>query len=52
MGNILDELWAGLVSYSPEGETQMEVAESIKSEDNVNWTVKLEDGWETVMVLL
>jgi oligopeptide transport system substrate-binding protein len=45
-GNIVDELWAGLVSYSPEGETQMEVAESIESEDNVNWTVKLEDGWE------
>lgn len=44
-GNIIDEIWEGLVSYSVDGDTQMEVAESIESDDNVNWTIKLNDGW-------
>ncbi len=44
-GHIVDAIFAGLVSYDAEGETQMEVAESIESDDNVTWTVKLEDGW-------
>lgn len=44
-GHIVDAIFAGLVSYDTDGETQMEVAESIESDDNVTWTVKLEDGW-------
>ncbi|MTB89233.1 ABC transporter substrate-binding protein [Aeromicrobium senzhongii] len=42
-GNIIDLLYAGLVSYDPEGEMTNEVAESIESEDNKNWTIKLKD---------
>ncbi|WP_238148354.1 peptide ABC transporter substrate-binding protein [Rothia halotolerans] len=44
-GRIVDLLYAGLVSYTSEGETEMEVADSIESEDNKTWTVKLKDGW-------
>ena len=44
-GHIVDEIFAGLVSYSTDGSTEMEVAESIESEDNVTWTVTLKDGW-------
>lgn len=42
-GNIIDLLYAGLVSYDPEGKATNEVAESIESEDNKNWTIKLKD---------
>lgn len=45
-GNIIDLLFAGLTTLSPSGELSMEVAESIESEDNVTWTVVLEDGWK------
>ncbi|RLV56853.1 ABC transporter substrate-binding protein [Aeromicrobium phragmitis] len=44
-GNIIDLIFAGLVSYTTDGETEMEVAESIESEDNITWTVTLKDGW-------
>lgn len=44
-GNIIDLVFAGLVSYTTEGESEMEVAESIESEDNITWTVTLKDGW-------
>lgn len=44
-GRIVDLLYAGLVSYSADGETQMEVADSIESDDNKTWTVNLKDGW-------
>ena len=45
-GRIVDLLYAGLVSYTADGETEMEVADSIEpSEDNKTWTVKLKDGW-------
>src|SRR5699024_4187907 len=43
-GHIVSAIFAGLLSYDTDGETQMEVAESIESDDNVTWTVKLEDG--------
>ena len=45
-GNIVDLIFAGLVSYSIDGETELEVAESIESEDNQTWTVTIEEGWE------
>lgn len=44
-GHIVDAIFAGLVSYNTDGTTEMEVAESIESDDNVTWTVTLEDGW-------
>ena len=44
-GRAVDLLYAGLVSYEKDGSSVNEVAESIESEDNVTWTVKLKD-WE------
>lgn len=44
-GKIVDLLFAGLVSYDADGAPHNEVAESIESDDNVTWTVTLEDGW-------
>jgi oligopeptide transport system substrate-binding protein len=44
-GNVIDELYAGLVAYKADGSTVNEVADSIESEDNKTWTVKLKD-WE------
>ena len=40
-GLILDHIFAGLEYYDVKGNPQMEVAESIKSEDNQNWTIKI-----------
>lgn len=45
-GKIVTSLFAGLVSYTAEGEIENEVAESIESEDSQNWTVTLKDGWK------
>jgi peptide/nickel transport system substrate-binding protein/oligopeptide transport system substrate-binding protein len=43
---VVNSLWTGLVQFSSEGEVQYTgVAESIESEDNVEWTVTLKDGW-------
>lgn len=44
-GNILDLIFAGLVYYDADGAPHNEVAESITSDDNVTWTVTLQDGW-------
>ncbi|WP_374999765.1 ABC transporter substrate-binding protein [Aeromicrobium sp. CTD01-1L150] len=44
-GNVIDQLFAGLVVYDNEGESSLEVAESIESEDNQTWTITLKD-WE------
>ncbi|HJF14397.1 MAG TPA: ABC transporter substrate-binding protein [Enteractinococcus helveticum] len=44
-GHIVDAIFAGLVSYATDGSTELEVAESIESEDNLTWTIKLNDGW-------
>jgi len=43
-GKIIDSIFAGLVSYDAEGATEMDVAESIESDDNQLWTVKLKEG--------
>ena len=45
-GNIIDLVFAGLVSYETDGTPQNEVAESIESDDNQNWTIKLKSGWK------
>src|SRR5699024_8094488 len=44
-GHIVDAIFAGLVSYNSDGSTEMEVAESIESEDNLTWTITLNEGW-------
>ncbi|MCL1897643.1 MAG: ABC transporter substrate-binding protein [Micrococcales bacterium] len=43
-GRIVDLLFAGLVYYDAEGNTNLDMAESIESDDSINWTVKLKDG--------
>jgi oligopeptide transport system substrate-binding protein len=43
---IVDALWTGLIEYETDGAASFTgVAESIESEDNVTWTVTLNDGW-------
>src|SRR5699024_12858209 len=37
-GHIVDAIFAGLASYDTDGVTQMEVATSIETDDNVTWT--------------
>ncbi|WP_061960905.1 peptide ABC transporter substrate-binding protein [Demequina flava] len=43
-GKIMTALFAGLVSYNADGSIEMDVAESIESDDNITWTVTLKDG--------
>ncbi len=42
-GNIIDLLYAGLITYKADGSQENEVAESIESDDSKVWTVKLKD---------
>ncbi|WP_245725805.1 peptide ABC transporter substrate-binding protein [Propionibacterium cyclohexanicum] len=42
-GKVVDLLWAGLISYEPDGTTKNEVAQSIDTTDNKTFTVKLKD---------
>jgi len=45
-GNILDNVFTGLVSYDPDtAKPENAVAKSIESTDNTNWTVKLNDNY-------
>lgn len=44
-GKILDLIFAGLVYYDADGAPHNEVADSITSDDNTTWTIKLKDGW-------
>ncbi len=43
-GKVVDLLFAGLVSYDATGEPQMEVAESIETEDSQTYEVALKEG--------
>ncbi len=43
-GKIVTSIFAGLVSYTAEGEIENDVAESIESEDGQHWTVTLKEG--------
>ncbi|WP_026851831.1 ABC transporter substrate-binding protein [Glaciibacter superstes] len=45
-GKITTSIYAGLVSYTADGEIENDVADSIESEDGQHWTVKLKDGWK------
>ncbi|MEV1293299.1 ABC transporter substrate-binding protein [Pseudonocardia sp. NPDC049635] len=42
---IVDALWSGLVAYTPEGEVENVVAESIETTDSQNFTITIEEGW-------
>jgi oligopeptide transport system substrate-binding protein len=45
-GNPLDWVFSKLVKYNTEtAEPELDIAESIESDDNINWTVTLKDGW-------
>lgn len=45
-GQILDAVYAGLVTYDPKT-TKLRnlIADSVESSDNQHWTIKLKDGW-------
>ena len=43
-GNIIDLIYAGLVSYKTDGSTENDVAESIESDDNKVWTITIGDS--------
>lgn len=43
--SAIQNLFAGLVYYGADGSVHNEVAESIESDDNQTWTIKLKDGW-------
>jgi oligopeptide transport system substrate-binding protein len=43
-GNVIQNLWEGLVRYQTDGTSVNAVAESITSEDNITWTVKIKPG--------
>src|ERR671918_1766709 len=42
---VLRSLFTPLVQFDENNELVFAVAESIESEDNVNWTITLRDGW-------
>lgn len=43
-GRIIDLVFAGLVYYDADGATHNEMADSITSDDNITWTIKLKEG--------
>lgn len=45
-GVIVDNIFSGLQYYDEEGNAQLEMAESIESEDNQNWTIKIKPDWK------
>jgi oligopeptide transport system substrate-binding protein len=42
---VMNALFTPLIEFDPNDEIVYAVAESIESEDNVNWTVTLREGW-------
>lgn len=45
-GRVLNQLFSGLVEYDAEtGEPELLVASDISSDDNIEWTIELEEGW-------
>lgn len=44
-GIIVDNIFAGLEYYNEKGEPQLEMAESIESDDNQFWTIKIKSDW-------
>ncbi|MBE1874217.1 ABC transporter substrate-binding protein [Myceligenerans sp. TRM 65318] len=44
-GLVVRNIFSGLVYYDVNGAVQNEIAASIESDDNVTWTITIEDGW-------
>lgn len=44
-GRVVDLLFSNLVRFETDGTVANEVAESIETEDNKTYTVKIKDGW-------
>lgn len=44
-GEVIAALFTGLVDYDAEGNSQLAMAESIESEDQLHWTIKIKDGY-------
>ena len=42
---VIRQLYSGLVDYDTEGAPVLDLAESIESEDNQLWTIKLKEGY-------
>jgi len=42
---VIRQLYSGLVDYDQEGKPYLDLAESIESEDNQTWTIKVKDGY-------
>ena len=42
---VVRQLYSGLVDYNEEGQPVLDLAESIESEDNQTWTIKVKDGY-------
>lgn len=42
---IIRQLYSGLVDYDQDGKPVNDLAESIESEDNQTWTIKIKDGY-------
>ena len=45
-GTVLQNVYAGLIKYAKDGKPVNLIAESIESEDQKTWTIKLKKGWE------
>ena len=43
-GQVLNNIMAGLVYYQADGQWDYDAAESIESDDNKTWTIKLKEG--------
>jgi oligopeptide transport system substrate-binding protein len=44
-GRIIDRLFAGLMSYDARGRPELEVAQSIETNDDINYRITLKPGW-------
>ncbi|UVY83423.1 ABC transporter substrate-binding protein [Brachybacterium sp. NBEC-018] len=43
-GRVVTSIFAGLVYYTADGKAENDLAESIESEDNQHWTIKIKSG--------
>ncbi|MBG6083850.1 peptide ABC transporter substrate-binding protein [Zhihengliuella flava] len=43
-GRVVEQIFQGLYSYAADSSLQEELAESVESEDNQTWTIKIKEG--------